>query len=114
MARRWIALFLGLVLAIGCAGMRGTLEAPEVFLVGLEPLPGEALEQRFEVRLRVMNPNDRALSIDGVDFTLSVNGSRLTRGLTNEEVTIPRLGEAVVVVVATSVTFATASAAGSK
>lgn len=102
MTSKWIALVAGLALAVGCASLPGGLEAPEVSLVGLEPLPSESLEQRFDVRLRVMNPNDRTLSIDGVDFTLEVNGSRLTRGLTNEEVTIPRLSEAVVSVTATT------------
>ena len=42
--------------------------------VGLRPLPGGALEQRVEVQLRVLNPNDRELEIDGVDFTLEING----------------------------------------
>lgn len=92
------------VLVLGCASLSG-LEAPEVVLVDLQPLDGEALEQRFEVRLRIINPNDRDLAIDGVDFTLDVNGSRLTRGVSNEAVTVPRLGDAVVSVTATTTLF---------
>jgi len=95
---------LPLLLLAACAGLSG-MEPPEVSLVGLEPLPGGSLEQRFAVELRVLNPNERELRVDGIDFTLAVNGSRLTRGVSSQEVTIPRLGEALLTVTATTTVF---------
>ncbi|MDJ0785309.1 MAG: LEA type 2 family protein [Myxococcota bacterium] len=106
MTRRALAPLLLLLLTVpGCASLGSRFEAPEVFLIGLAPLPGGALEQRFLVQLRVLNPNDTALEIDGVDFTLDVNGARLTRGVSSERLTIPRLGEGVVQVTATTTLF---------
>jgi LEA14-like dessication related protein len=100
------AVFLAGVLAlVGCAGMGQQVEPPEVFVVGLEPLPGGNLEGRFRIDLRIQNPNDFELEIDGLDFDLHLNGVRLTRGLSDEVVRIPRLGEAVVEVTATTTVF---------
>ena len=95
----------GAVVLAGCAGMGQQVEPPEVFVVGLEPLPGGNLEQRFRIDLRLQNPNDFDLEIDGLDFHLDLNGARLTRGLSDEVVRIPRLGEAVVEVSATTTVF---------
>ena len=94
-----------LLLVAACAGLQRGLEPPEVSLVSLEPLASGSLEQRFAVELRVLNPNERELRIDGVDFVLEVNGSRLTRGVSSEELVIPRLGEALFTVTATTTVF---------
>jgi len=98
--------FAGASLAVaGCVGIGQQVEPPEVFVVGLEPLQGGNFEQRFRIDLRVQNPNDFELEISGIDFDLDLNGIRLTRGLSNEAVTIPRLGEAIMPVPATTTVF---------
>jgi len=99
---RLAQMLLLVMAAASCAGLGPQLEPPEVSLVGLRTLRGGALEQRFELQLRVLNPNNRELRIDGIEFTLDVNGSRLTRGVSNEGVTLPRLGEALTTVTATT------------
>jgi LEA14-like dessication related protein len=98
-------LFLALLLLVfaGCASL-ATLEAPEVQLTRLqllEPLPG-SMEQRFEVGLRVINPNTRAVTVDGLDFELDLNDRRLARGVSNRRFELPRLGEAETSVVVTT------------
>lgn len=90
--------------AAGCATL-GTLEAPELKVTSFRVLEQEAgsLEQRFAVGLRVINPNNRDIEVDGLDFSLDLNGRRLARGVSNENFTLPRLGEAeTTVVVSTS------------
>jgi LEA14-like dessication related protein len=103
------ALLVALVVAglavAGCVGIGQQIEPPEVFVVNLEPLQGGNFEQRFRIDLRVQNPNDFDLEINGLDFDLDLNGTRLTRGLSNEAVTISRLGEAIVQVMATTTVF---------
>lgn len=89
----------------GCAGLGHRIEPPEVFVVDLEPQQGGKFEQRFRIDLRVQNPNDFELEIDGFDFELDLNGVRLTRGMSNEAVTIPRLGDAIVGISATTTVF---------
>ena len=95
-----VLLLLGIA---GCASV-ATLEVPEVQLTRiqlLEPLPG-SLEQRFEVGLRVINPNNRAVTVDGLDFELDLNERRLARGVSNRRFELPRLGEAETSVVITT------------
>lgn len=65
-------------------------------LVGLEPLAGEGLEVRFAVKLRVLNPNDRAIDYNGVALDLAVNGQPLASGVSDQRGQVPRFGEALI------------------
>lgn len=97
-------LFLVMILlGTGCTGLRN-LEPPEVVLTAIRPLDSSTLfEQRFEVGLRLYNPNNRDLDIDGINFELDVNGQRLARAAGANDFLLPRLGEAeTTVVVSTS------------
>jgi len=76
--------------------------APEVHVVDLRLLESSVFEQRFEVDLRIGNPNDFDLPLDGLTFDLEVNGEDFARGFSNEKVTVPRLGEARLSVVAST------------
>ena len=100
-----LLLLLLLVAGPGCATFGPGLEPPEVTLVSLSPVAGELLEQRFAVGLRVLNPNDTALEVEGLDFTLDLNGTRLSRGVSGELFTVPRLGDELVTVVVTTTVF---------
>jgi LEA14-like dessication related protein len=88
--------------ATGCASLGVGAEPIEVNLVALTPLPSTAFEHRLRVDLRLRNPNPRAYRIDGVRFRLLVNGERLASGQAEVEAELPRLGEVVVPVTATT------------
>ncbi|WP_137820342.1 LEA type 2 family protein [Pseudomonas sp. 2FG] len=62
-------------------------------LVGLEPLPGQGLEIRFAVKLRVQNPNDAAIDYNGVALELEVNDLPLASGVSDQRGQVPRFGE---------------------
>lgn len=97
-ARRLGLVTVALAAASGltaCAGIVGR-ERPRVSLVGIEPLPGQGLEWRFLVRLRVVNPNDSAIDFDGLFATMSVRGSEVASGAMGERGSVPRFGETVV------------------
>jgi LEA14-like dessication related protein len=89
----------------GCASWFMKGEPPEVLVINVMPLDATALEQRLQVDLRIRNPNDFDLFVTGIDFTLNFNGKRLARGLSNTDVTVPRLGDAVVSVETSTSTF---------
>ena len=75
---------------------------PQVRMVDLRLLESGVFEQRFQIDLRIGNPNDFDLPLDGLTFDLEVNGADFARGFSNERVTVPRLGEETVSVVATT------------
>ncbi|MGI9592581.1 MAG: LEA type 2 family protein [Myxococcota bacterium] len=78
------------------------LEPPEVTLVNVTPVAATAFEQRVKVVLRLTNPNNRDLAIEGLRFSLELNEQPFTRGVSDEGVTLPRLGEETLEVVATT------------
>ena len=75
---------------------------PLVRVVDLRLLESGVFEQRFEIDLRIGNPNDFALPLDGLTFDLEVNGEAFVRGFSDQRVTIPRLGEGRVSVAAST------------
>jgi LEA14-like dessication related protein len=79
----------------GCAGL-GVREPVNVSVVGMEPLPGQGMEGRFLVKLRVQNPNDQPIDYDGVSLELDLRGTRLATGVSDERGTVPRFGESIV------------------
>ncbi|OAN50863.1 hypothetical protein A6A04_17185 [Paramagnetospirillum marisnigri] len=91
--RRLTAAFLILLLA-ACTPSEFS-EPPEVSLVDLRPLDVTLFEQRLAVGLRIRNPNDAAMSIDGMRFALEVNGRPFAKGMGDQTITVPRLSEAV-------------------
>lgn len=95
-----------LLFTAGCASVT-SLEAPQVQVTSLqllEPAPG-SMEQRFAVGLRLTNPNNREMAVDGLDFELDLNDRRLARGVTNRAFSLPRLGEAETTVIVTTSVF---------
>ena len=81
----------------GCATLSGG-DAPNVRVVGLEPLPSEGLEVRFALKLRVQNPNENALQYDGMSVNLDLDGRGLASGVSNVSGEIPRFSDAVLTV----------------
>jgi LEA14-like dessication related protein len=95
-----VAFALALALG-GCAHYQPV----EVFVIGLQPAEGSALEQRIRVDLRIQNPNDQPIDAHGMQIRLDVNGARLARGVSDAAFTIPRLGETTTSIVATTSLF---------
>lgn len=85
------------LLLTACAGLTGR-DPVKVDLAGLESLPGEGMEVRFMVKLRVQNPNDSVLEYDGVSIELDLRGQSLGSGVSDARGTVPRFGEAVIAV----------------
>src|SRR3984885_15328252 len=89
----------------GCAGLFGG-DPLRVNVAGIEPVDGQGLEMRFNVKLRVQNPNESAVSFDGVALELELNGKPFASGVSDQTGTIPRFGETVVNVPLTIPAFA--------
>lgn len=81
----------------GCALMK--LQDPlRISVAGLEPLPGQGMEARFAVQLRVQNHSDTPLDYDGIALDLDLQGMSFASGVSDQRGTIPRFGEAIITV----------------
>lgn len=85
----------------GCATLPDS-DPLEVTVAGIEPLEGEGMELRMNVKLRVQNPNDSPLDYDGASVKLEVQGRTFATGVSDATGTVPRFGESVVVVPVTA------------
>ena len=74
-------LFLLFSLA-ACTALLGR-DPLNVTLVGIEPLPGEGMEVRMAVKLRVQNPNDAPVTYDGVAMNLELRGNDIASGVSD-------------------------------
>ncbi|MCY1401129.1 Late embryogenesis abundant protein [compost metagenome] len=87
-----------LVLTLSACAALGVRDPLNIQVVGVEPLPGEGLEMRFAVKLRVQNPNTTPIDYDGIALELKVNERSLARGVSAQSGSVPRFGETVLVV----------------
>ncbi len=78
---------------------------PTVSLVDMALGQPGFLNQELILTLRIGNPNDFAIPLEGLSLTIDVNGRKLADGLSDDTVTLPRLGYANVEVQATASTL---------
>lgn len=85
-----------LVLQLGACALLQSHDPVQVTVAGIESLPGEGMEMRMLVKLRVQNPNDTPIEFDGVFVSLDVLDSTFGSGVSDEKGSIPRFGETVI------------------
>jgi LEA14-like dessication related protein len=78
----------------GCAALQPYAESPRVSLVSIKPLNIEMLEQRYAIQLRILNPNSVELPVAGLSYALEINRREFAYGVSQQAVTIPPYGEA--------------------
>jgi hypothetical protein len=86
------------ILALACLGLGAcagltTRDPLSISVAGIEPLPGEGLELRLAVNVRVQNPNDLPVEYTGVALDLALNGRTLATGVSDSVGVVPRYGE---------------------
>jgi LEA14-like dessication related protein len=107
MIRREVLIGGMLLFLAACAGIglgSRDLEPPEVTLADVQFRGAGLLEQQLGLVLRLRNPNDADLPLRGLKVRLNIDGEPFATGLSNENVTLPALGEKTVTVDAVSST----------
>lgn len=74
-------------------------------VAGITPLPGQGMELRMLVKLRVQNPNDLPIDYSGVALQMDVQGKTFASGVSDDTGAVPRFGEAVISVPVTISAF---------
>jgi len=85
-----------LFLPAGCASLMWVGEKPNVEIVSIIPKEMRLLEQTFLMELRIQNPTDADLDINGMAFELEINGQPFAKGVSNKSVRVERLSTKVV------------------
>jgi LEA14-like dessication related protein len=93
-AGRFLSLMLGMLLLAGCTTLNKYPEPPRVSLVSIQPKDMTLLEQRYGLQLRILNPNESAIPVEGLSYSLQINGHEFAYGVSRQAVSIPPFGEA--------------------
>ncbi len=97
-----IAALLSALVLWSCAPA-ADLQTPAVMLSDIRPSGRMTVfEQRYDIALRIQNPNQMDLPLDGLNYSVALNGQEFARGVSHDHETIPALGESVVHVMVSS------------
>jgi LEA14-like dessication related protein len=88
----WLLLVVALAMA-GCA-LSPHFEKPTLTVRKIEVVQANFAEQHLRLRLSAHNPNDRALPIEGIEYTVYLAGDELGHGSTTSAFTVPPRGDA--------------------
>lgn len=105
MISRWCLIVLLSLGFSGCALFQGR-DPLNISVIGIEPLPGQDLELRMAVKIRVQNPNETPVDFNGIALNLEVNDQPLAAGVSDQRGHIGRYGEQVIVVPVSITAFA--------
>jgi len=92
---RWWLVTLTLLL-LGCAGLFQNTEPPRINIANVVPRDIKIFEQVFDLELRIQNPNDIPLEINGLAFDLDLNDKRFATGVSNQSLVIDRLSSDII------------------
>jgi len=87
------AALLFTVLAGACA-VAPKYEAPQLSVTDVQVVSSDLLSQRLKVRMHVQNPNDRALPVRRIEYTVEVNGDQVASGESLASFEVPARGQA--------------------
>lgn len=93
--RWWIIVAVAMVM-VSCATMPKEYETLIVHITEMTPKDMAIFEQRFNVKLRIQNPNDVEFSINGLRFEIQLNEREFANGMSGQRVSVPRFGSEVV------------------
>ncbi|QVM94034.1 LEA type 2 family protein [Pseudomonas entomophila] len=99
-------LILLLTLALNACALFQGRDPLNISVVGIDPLPGQDMELRMAVKIRVQNPNETPVDFNGVALTLEVNDQPLAAGVSDQRGHIGRYDEAMIVVPVSITAFA--------
>ena len=85
-----------------CATLDPDYEDPTVTLSSFRALPSEGMIPSFEIGLRILNPNSQDLNLEGIVYTISLNGYELVKGVGKDFPVIEGYTESAVKLTATA------------
>jgi LEA14-like dessication related protein len=92
--RRASSVALLLLGVLSACALTPKFTPPRLSVVSVEIVSGDFWQQRLKVRMHVQNPNDRALPVRGLEYTLQVAGEEFASGNSAAAFVVPALGEA--------------------
>jgi LEA14-like dessication related protein len=94
-SRRAFLTALAILALGGCASLPHR-DPLQVTIAGVQSLPGEGMELRLLLKLRIQNPNGDPIDYDGAYVELEVQDRTFASGVSSEAGVVPAFGETVI------------------
>ncbi|MEE4175612.1 MAG: LEA type 2 family protein [Xanthomonadales bacterium] len=92
----WLLLSILALSMAGCATTPDDWDPPKISIENFRSIPNEGGGPRFEVDLRIQNPNQQSLDIAGISYDIALQDVDLISGVTNQVPVIEGYTEEVV------------------
>ena len=97
------AVLLAACLALfGCASLHPDFETPTVGISSFRALPSQGMVPRFEIGLHIVNLNRTALKLDGIVYSVTLEGHKVLTGVSGDLPVIGAYSEGDVTLMATA------------
>ena len=93
-SKRALPLAFVLAMLAACSTLTPKLETPTVSLLGVQMTSGDMFSQRFNVRVKIENPNDLEVPVKSLEYTIYLMGDRFGEGTSERPFVLPARGEA--------------------
>ena len=97
----WSAVLITLTASSGCALLPWSASPPTVHVLAMLRQAGEPMERRFQLQLRIQNPNPKPIEFKGLALTLDLNNRQVGHGVTDAAGSLPAHGETVMSIAVT-------------
>lgn len=95
---RFFSIFLVCIFFVtACVTTPADFEEPSVSVTSFLPKPSASLTPQFVIVLHITNPNREPLELEGMSYTIHLDGNKVMSGVSNELPTIEPYGEADVI-----------------
>ena len=88
-----------------CVTTPSDFEEPSLSVTSFTPKTSDSITPRFEIVLHITNPNRDPLELEGISYTIHLDGNKVMSGVANDLPTIEPYGEADVELEATTDLF---------
>ncbi|MDG2271662.1 MAG: LEA type 2 family protein [Halioglobus sp.] len=79
-----VLLVVLVAMLISCASLTSELDPPKVSLESFRSLPIASGSPRFEIKIRVVNPNKQPLDIAGISYSIELLDREIITGVAND------------------------------
>src|SRR5262245_7097290 len=87
-------LWAAAIAVASCVGIPRDLKTPDVSFVGLRAVEASIFEQKLEIRMKVHNPNEIELPVNGLDIDIELADEPFAHGISARQFVVPARGEA--------------------
>lgn len=96
---------VAILFVTACASLPSDFEQPSVSVRSFTPVNSASISPQFEIVLHITNPNREALNLEGISYTIHLDGNKVMSGVASDLPTIAAYGEADVKLKATTNLF---------